>query len=303
MINSYNKIYNIGNKAIDGIFNEEIILQEKVDGSQFSFTKVNGELHCRSKGAYLNFVAPEKMFVQACNTVQELGDILHEGWIYRGEYLSKPKHNTLHYSRIPEKHICIFDIDTGDQHYLDPNGIMEECKRIGLEAVPVFYKGKIETYDMFRDIVDKTVSFLGGAKIEGVVAKNYIRFALDGKVMMGKFVSEEFRESHSREWKNTSPNHGDIIQVIGSRYTTNARWNKAIQHLKENGTLTTSLKDIPHLLKEIRRDVEEECSEEIKKELFEWAWPKVCRQLTHGLPEYYKEYLIKESFINKEKEI
>lgn len=298
MIQSYNKIYNIGNKAIDGIFETDIILQEKVDGSQFSFgiSKNEGTLMARSKGAILEFLVPEKMFVLGLETVKELAPILKPGWIYRGEYLAKPKHNTLFYSRIPNKHIVLFDIDTGDQHYLSPEEVEAEANRIGLESVPCFYRGKIDNYDKFRDLVDNTVSFLGGAKIEGVVCKNYEKFGIDKKIMMGKFVSEEFREAHKTEWKNTSPNHGDIIQVLAAKYKTVARWNKAIQHLKEAGTLTTSLRDIPLLMKETQEDIQAECKDEIMEFLFKWAWPKIARSSIGGLPEYYKEYLIKEEF-------
>lgn len=301
MIQSYNKIYNIGNKAIDGIFDDDIILQEKVDGSQISFGVSSTEktLMARSKGAILNFLVPEKMFVLGLEAIKELEPLLKPGYIYRGEYLAKPKHNTLFYSRIPNKHIVLFDIDAGDQHYLSPEEVEEEAKRIGLESVPCFYKGKVENYDMFRTLVDTQISFLGGAKIEGVVCKNYTKFGIDKKIMMGKFVSEEFREAHKTEWKTTSPNHGDIIQVLSSKYKTVARWNKAIQHLKEAGNLTTSLKDIPLIMKETQEDIKLECKDEIMEFLFEWAWPKIARNCIHGIPEYYKEYLIKEEF-NKE---
>ncbi len=72
-------------------------MEEKVDGSQFSFGIFNGEIKCRSKGAQLVIDAPEKMFIPAVNVVRELAPLLKDGWTYRGEFLGRPKHNTLCY--------------------------------------------------------------------------------------------------------------------------------------------------------------------------------------------------------------
>ena len=37
MISSYPKVYNLGHRAIVGLTEESVVVQEKVDGSQFSF--------------------------------------------------------------------------------------------------------------------------------------------------------------------------------------------------------------------------------------------------------------------------
>ena len=65
VINSYPKIYNIGHKYILDLFNEEVSVQEKIDGSQISFGVIDGELCARSKGKDLVLDAPEKMFNKA----------------------------------------------------------------------------------------------------------------------------------------------------------------------------------------------------------------------------------------------
>ena len=76
MISSYPSIYNLGHKAIVDLLNHPVIVEEKVDGSQFSFRKgLDGEVSCRSKGAQLNMLAPEKMFARAVATVNELAPL------------------------------------------------------------------------------------------------------------------------------------------------------------------------------------------------------------------------------------
>lgn len=294
-IESYPSIYNIGHRAIEDLLRDPVVVEEKVDGSQFSFGMKNGELHCRSKGKQLVIDAPEKMFEKAVATAKALTDKLNDGWTYRGEYLQSPKHNTLAYSRVPSQHIILFDIQEGPEYYLSPAEKAVEAARLGLEIVPVMYEGMLESFDSFRDLLERE-SVLGGVKIEGVVVKNYARFTEDKKAMMGKFVSEAFKETHRGEWKRTNPATGDIVQSLIESYRTVPRYYKAVQHLRERGELTGTPKDIGALLKEIGTDVHRECQDEIKERLFAYAWPKIQRGITAGLPQWYKEELAKQAF-------
>lgn len=290
---NYPRIYNLGHAILVKLFDDEVIVEEKLDGSQFSFGVFEGELKCRSKGAILNLVAPEKMFINGVDSVRALP--LTPGWTYSGEYLKSPKHNTLAYNRIPNGHVMIFDVRTGEEQYLSYAEKKAEAERLGLECIPILFQGKVEGLEMFRELLE-TVSVLGGQKVEGVVVKQYKLFGPDGKALMGKFVSEAFREAHGVEWKNTAPNGGDVIETLATAYTSAARWSKAIQHLAEAGKITDTPQDIQYLIPEVRRDVLAECKEEIAQKLFDWAWPKIERQLTRGLPEYYKEILLRKQF-------
>jgi hypothetical protein len=166
---------------------------------------------------------------------------------------------------------------------------------LGLEIVPLVYKGKIDNIDSLMSLLDKT-SILGGQKIEGIVIKNYHRFGADKKVLMGKLVSEAFKEVHKGAWRESNPTKSDIIQSLIVSYRTPARWNKAIQHLKESGKLDESPKDIGSLIKEVQNDVKTECKEEIMDALFSYAWPQIQRGIVTGLPDWYKEELAKSQF-------
>lgn len=292
---SYPKVWALGHRQISELFLDEVQIEEKVDGSQFSFGIFNGELKARSKGAELIIDAPEQMFSKAIVTVKELAPILHDGWTYRGEYLQKPKHNALAYDRTPEKHIILFDINTAEEEYMSYEDKANEAKRLGLEIVPLVYKGKIDNIDSLMSLLDKT-SILGGQKIEGIVIKNYHRFGADKKVLMGKLVSEAFKEVHKGAWRESNPTKSDIIQSLIVSYRTPARWNKAIQHLKESGKLDESPKDIGSLIKEVQNDVKTECKEEIMDALFSYAWPQIQRGIVTGLPDWYKEELAKSQF-------
>lgn len=290
---SYGKIFSLGHAGIKDLLLDPVNVSEKLDGSQCSFGLIQGELRVRSKGAELNLIAPEKMFTKGVEVIKTLP--LHPEWTYRAEYFNGPAHNVLHYDRIPNHHLMVFDVNIGQEEYLSPAEVKIEAERLGLESVPILFQGILDRIELLRELLE-TTSILGGQKIEGVVIKNYSRFGKDGKALMGKFVSEEFKEIHAKEWGEANPKQGDIIQLLVEKYRTPARWNKAIQHLKEKGLLENSPKDIGLLIKELGEDLRTECEGEIKEDLYKWAIDKIVRGATSGLPQHYKELLMKSQF-------
>lgn len=294
---TYPSIYAMGHRLVNNLLTVPVIAEEKVDGSQFSFgVDEAGVLHCRSKGQILNVDAPEKMFENAVKTAQTLAPTAHRGWTYRCEYLRVPKHNTLSYGRTPDKHLILFDVNTGNESYLPYPQKLEEAYRIGLEVVPLLAEGTL-TLGGFQELLQAN-SILGGTTIEGVVVKpaNYDLWGPDKKVLMAKYVSEMFKEKHQVEWKKTSPKNGDILNQLCATYKAEGRWAKAVQHLGEDGSLDGSPKDIGALIKEVQADVHRECADEIKEALFKWAWPHIQRSCVAGVPEWYKQRLLEAQF-------
>lgn len=296
---SYPSIYNIGHKAVQPLLDKEVIAEEKVDGSQLSFGRFGDEIKIRSKGREFPIDAPDGMFQRAADVVKELKDKLHDGWTYRGEYLNKPHHNTLTYGRTPHWCIIIFDVSTGDNEFLPYEEKAKEASRLGLEVVPLLYRGKLDL-ERFKELLDKD-SYLGNCKIEGVVIKpiNYDLFGIDKKVLLAKYVSEAFKEKHNMEWKLGNPSRSDIVALISEALKTEARWNKAIQHLREVGKITDSPKDIGPLMKEIQADLEKEVKEEVAEKLVNYFWPTVVRGAMRGFPDWYKKRLLEQAFENK----
>jgi hypothetical protein len=287
-------------------------VEEKLDGSQFSFglfpveqttqadveAGTNFELRIRSKGAVMNIDAPEKMFQKAADTVKALAPYLQPGWTYRAEYLARPGHNTLVYDRVPKQNLIIFDVSTGEEDYLGPDEKAAEAARLGLESVPVLARGG-STLESLRNIIDETVSVLGGQKIEGIVVKqlgpDYL-YGQDHKMLIGKFVSERFKEAHVGAWKEKNPMSGDILIQLGKKYCTEARWAKAVQHLREAGQLEDSPRDIGKLLIEVQKDMGKEEQEAIQRDRWRWAHPHITRAATRGFAEWYKNELLRRQF-------
>ena len=86
------------------------------------------------------------------------------------------------------------------------------------------------------------------------------------------------------------------MQRIIAKYQTPARWAKAVQHLREAGKIEDSPRDIGRIMAEVPQDVLKECGDEIKAAVFEWAWSHVRRGLCAGLPQWYKDELVKRQF-------
>jgi hypothetical protein len=304
---SYPSSYNFGHRAIADLLTYEVNVEEKVDGSQFSFGyfRVEGtdghewDLKVKSKGALIYPDAPPAMFRSAVETVKSLRDqgMLTPGYTYRGEVLAKPKHNALTYNRVPAGSIIIFDINDGEESYLSYPAKEAEAARLGLEVVPLLYTGRIESIDKMRHFLD-TTSVLGGQKIEGVVVKpiNYDYFGKDHKCLMGKYVSESFREVHKREWKAENPNRLDVIDKLVQELITPARYAKAVIHLREQELITDSVKDIGAILIEARKDIAKEEADYIKDRLYRAFADDIIRRAVAGVPQWWKDELMKAQF-------
>ena len=83
---SYPKVYALGHGAIKTLLEGQILIQEKVDGSQFSFGKTEeGALLVRSRGRVFDIEAPDSLFYLAAEQVKRVAEKLVPGWTYRGE--------------------------------------------------------------------------------------------------------------------------------------------------------------------------------------------------------------------------
>jgi hypothetical protein len=292
---SYPSIFNFGHKAVRDIFSKPVIVEEKVDGSQFSFGLINGELRLKSKKQEFTVDTAPTLFRLAAQTVKKLSDDLVPEYTYRGEYLSKPQHNTLAYDRVPGQHIIIFDINDAEESYLTVNEKRFEALRLGLECVPMFLAGDSVTYQDILGFLE-TTSVLGGQKVEGVVVKSLSLYGEDKKLLIAKHVSEAFKEIHGGEWRKNNPAKSDIIAGLIARYGGPARYAKAVQHLRDEGVLEDSPRDIGKLIPELKQDWAKECEDDVKAILWTHFRDQIERGVLAGFPTWYKSELLKQQF-------
>lgn len=290
---AFPKILHIGDKQILDLFEGEVEITEKLDGSQFGFGMVDGELVTRSKGRVIT--DPDKLFIPAVNHVRSIEHLLPEDLFFYGETLCQPRHSTLAYDRTPTNNIALFGVfNHKTKEFLDYENIKWWADKLEVDAVPLLFKGIMSQSEVLK-FVDDTLSYLGGQNIEGIVVKAYKPWMFLGQiplsVMSGKYVTEAFKEVHNKDWSRLNTGKGKF-DVLKEQYKTEARWNKAVQHLKENGEWTGTPKDIGALIKEVRVDIETEEGENIKDALYKIYKEDILKYSVHGLAQWYKTLLV-----------
>ena len=311
-VSSYPKIWNLGNDAIEYLFEGPVEITEKVDGSLFAFgVDKNGSVVMRSKGKEMFTACHDGMFADAVAQVEKreeqllaIAEELKSGFFVYGEYLNKPKHNTLAYGRMPKNNIIVFSVKIGQNFLRDYDEIKKFADRLDFETVPVLFRGEVETdpekrLSTIKNLVDNTPSILGENTVEGVVIKNYTQLTTIGHptVCFGKHVKDEFKERNMREWKASSEKSKE--QALIESYRTEAFWLKVIQHARDDGELENSPRDIGKLIGRAKKEWNEEhWDANVNKDSFTYKiaklfHPKVERKVVAGLPEFYKEQLLK----------
>ena len=295
VIPKYPKVLTLGSSMTENALEGTVFLQEKVDGSQFRFgVNEDKELLLGTRNTQLSKEAPDKMFKPAVEYLLSIeSKITHlfppDTYLY-AEYLAREKHNVLRYQKIPKNHLVLFDCLIAGK-WAERYELEDIADDLGIDVIPEFFVGKA-TVDTIKDFL-KSDSFLGREKVEGVVIKNYHQHILLGGMvfpLFTKYVREEYRERHNKEWK-VQGGKQSLIEYIQSFQNEN-RWEKAVQHLRDVGRLTQSPKDIGALIKEIQDDILEEEGENIKNYLFSQFKKDILRYAIKGFPEWYKDKLL-----------
>ena len=303
-IHGYPKIPNVGSRLLsDWIATvPQVVAEEKYDGSQLSFRydPDQGRILYRSKR---NEITPENAADLFQNSIQYVESIpkqdLTSGWVYRVEAFKQARHNSIKYGRVPAGHMVLYGIETQDfaagepQTWASRDVLNETASQLGMETVAVLYEGAYPGKDILDELLIKKSS-LGGVDIEGVVLKparpEDVCYYY-GKTVMAKYVSKGFKEQ-TRRRSRPGGNLWELAGELGSSYGTQARWDKAVLSLEEDGLLTGSPRDIGPIMKRVREDV----IAEHKQDLMEAAWKKLKKPFesgaTSGLPEWYKEKLL-----------
>jgi len=291
---SYPKVFQLGSAGTERALVGEVVVQEKVDGSQMDWgINEDGELVMRSHHQPIHVENCPNQFKRAAEYVHslDLSWVVHDTYFYC-EMLDKPKHNTIAYEHTPLNHLVLFDaLQLGQGYYIPHWALKTLAGRLGIDVVPELYRGSLFLDDL-RTFLNYQ-SFLGNSIVEGVVVKNYHETVAPGgrmQTLMVKLVNEQFKETNKVDFKDRTL-RGTVEAYVAS-FQSEARWMKAVQHLRDQGLLVGEPKDIGALVKEVQRDIKEEETENIKDALYRLCIHEILRKATNGLPEKYKEWLI-----------
>lgn len=306
-LKSYHKIQHFSDPAIEELLLGHVEIEEKIDGSQFRIhIEPNGEVTFGSRNNNFDERGVDKTFQKGIDSVKSKLSYLNleqmpATYDIFGEYLQSPHHNTLSYERIPQGHIMVFDVMRDNREWATYDLKSLIAGALGLECVPTLWSGdgSLVTQELIDELLTRQ-SVLGKVTIEGIVIKNYGKFynldrysEMRGKFLCGKIVRAEFTEANREAWASKK---GRGIPDLITDLRTERRFEKAIEHLTEKGVLTNTVRDIPLIMKEVQEDILTEEGDRLKQIIWQKAWKEISGGVVKGIPEWYKDRLMKNVF-------
>lgn len=139
---------------------------------------------------------------------------------------------------------------------------------------PILYYNvdpNINPYEKCKNLIDQIetnniVSCLGGTP-EGIVLKHHA-FSQNNKISSTKlkYVTTKFKERHATKQSKYEESADDFIEKLGKSFCTEARFQKAYQHLVEHERIDSSnvkQNDLNKIIEELGSDFDKEYKEEI----------------------------------------
>lgn len=270
----------------------DVMVQEKVDGSQISWSLIDGQLRIRSKNQDITTQLEGGQFSPAVRYLHQVGQYMIPEAVYRGECVTKRKHNVLTYDSVPLGWVVLFEVTASTPMELTAIErdvlIRQEAESLGVSATPLLHAGPVT--NELRDELMQRESFLGGCRIEGIVLKRYDMRTRFGDPVFQKVVAKEFKEQHKKEWGG-GLQRGDFLQALGEEFRTPARFRKAVQRMRDSGEYTGMAQDIPWLMKDLSLDFEAEHAEQLGQRLWEEFRKPIMASANRGFADWFKQEL------------
>lgn len=296
----YDKLLNKGFKVED-FQNLGLVVQEKLDGSNASFTiGENHLIEAFSRKTKLNwqkntlngFLGWVEDFVNNNQSV-ELYELLEDNIIF-GEWLVKHK---VQYKPEAYRQFYVFDIynkETGV--YLDPMETQRLAEKFGLKTVKYFVKfepshfksmSAKEIDNEIREYIGKSDLTEDGLHGEGIVVK--INFNRHENYPCYKIVTDTFKEFSKRKMNNERKSNNSVADYA----ITKARMEKQIFKAIDENKLTKEdlvIENFGKIIKEVGQnfvdDIFEEEMEQMKK--------VIEKQIKKKMPVLLREILMEE---------
>ena len=208
----YIKIRALGTDETDGIFDGKIVVQEKVDGANFSFFLDDDKLIFASRNMVMidkKNAGNWKAMFPVTEAFNQHKDKFNPNYLYVGE--STQKH-TISYDLIPG--FIGYDIwDEETELFLDWKDTKEIFESLGLEFIHIHFEkdGNKITIEKLQECIKDSAYKDGPA--EGVVIKNYNKLDGHDRQIFAKIVTDEFKESNRKAFGGTDQPKRRIIPL------------------------------------------------------------------------------------------
>lgn len=299
------KVLGLGQPLLSEIFDDPVDLSSKIDGSQVRIHLTESNVQCGSKNVD---IADDKMFNIAHRQTERIWN--ENQWKMWGsditlftEFLNKPKHNVLSYSRVPKNNLYLFGALIDGKH-LKTEELIELATEIDIEPPHIIASQvKIDNPEDLNSYLE-TESVLGGTKVEGIVIRNSYRsyppllvstMAFDGYPLVGKLVRDDFKERLNVEWSGKKQRETPLNKVA-SEFFTDARFRKAIQHLNDEEKITYEMNNLKDIIPEFYSDLIDEERQEIMELALDDFWRQLKRKSDNFVVKEWKRYLVDKQF-------
>jgi len=259
MFLKYPKIKYLGddeNKELLENPEDEIIMEEKVDGANTRFMIKNGRIIFGSRNVEIktgnegNF-APLVQYL----TKKLKGKRIRDGLIVYGEYMTR---HSIDYDWDRTPIFLGFDVyDLEVNKFLDYDEKVKVFNSLDLPIVPLIKKVKAYELKNFSENDVPKSNYYDG-KAEGVVFKNY------DKQVFAKFVTQKFKEVNKEAFGFTKKGSSSDEERFIAVYCTNARIDKMIFKLLNEGR-TLGMELMKFLPQSVYEDIWEENWREISR--------------------------------------
>lgn len=290
----YPKIHALGSPENEGILNEVIVCQSKIDGANFRccYIAEENKLVFGSRSQLLENANPNewKAIRSYLQAFEKFKDKFIPNVIYFSESMQK---HTISYENIPDTiGYDVFDVER--QEFYNWKAAKVAFEQIGIPFIHVHFEkhGRDVTIDELKRLIKKSPYKESGD--EGIVLKCYTKKNVFGRPLFAKIVDDLFKEENKKVFKQSIPTITNNEFEIIDRYLTDARFQKAIIQLKEHGeSIDMSL--IPKLFKYLGDDI---LSENILYISGEWKaldFKTFYNLIARRCAEMLKEHLLKDT--------
>lgn len=282
--------------------NHKWYIEEKIDGSQLSVFLDENEHKLKFYNKNTEVCPTNYAFSKAISMLSQnkIINSLNPDYIYHGESVRQNRHNVIRYETTPKYYFIVYDIfKISDKSYLSREDKEEECKRLSFACVPVLYFNdiaEINPYDKCHELIqmiekEELHSCLGGP-IEGVVLKHHAYVSKGKKIATKlKCVTDTFKERHKTKQCSNDYSADEYLEKLGKSFNTEARFQKAYQHLREKNKLTDELKqsDTDKIIEELNDDFDKEYKDELTLLLWTEFSPIIKKYSCQGIGNWIKK--------------
>ena len=290
----YPKIHALGNPENDGILNENVVVESKIDGANFRcrYLPEEDKLLFGSRSQELPYNAEFSNWI-AIRAYKKAFENHKDKFIPNVIYFSESlqKHTISYDPGMPDTiGYDVFDIERNEfYHWKAAKSAFEQ---IGIPFINIHYEG------LLKDIsIEQLQSFIKNSPYrkegdEGIVIKCYGKLNIYGRPLWAKIVDSLFKEQNKTVFKGLTPKIKTDTSDIIDQYFTESRFIKAIDRLRDNGNdINMSL--MPKLFKYLSDDILSENILEIMRQYESINFKQFNNIIAKKCAIMLKEYLLK----------